>query len=172
MWRYIILFILIIVVAFILCKLRQPIMKLIVGGGNVKLRKNKITLFHGSPFDIKILKPSTPRGDDEFQTQHAVFLGTEKMAQIYAVARDTERKRKYWFVRDDALHMLRQPVDSGYVYIVNVDESDLVKGTGNNKGQYAHLKPIKPLCRYKVKPENINIVWYDDKDSLKSAFKD
>ena len=58
--------------------------------------KPVITLFHGSPHNIKTeLIPSIPRGRDKFQTLNAVFAtDIEKVAQLYSMTRDKKRKRK------------------------------------------------------------------------------
>ena len=58
--------------------------------------QSMITLFHGSPHNIEDkIKPSAPRGNDDFQKLKAVFAtDLEKSAQIYAIVRDKKRERK------------------------------------------------------------------------------
>tara|TARA_A100001015_G_C14867393_1_gene662924 strand:- start:791 stop:967 length:177 start_codon:yes stop_codon:yes gene_type:complete len=42
-----------------------------------------ITLFHGSPHDIKDkLKPSEPRGNDDFQRMKAVFATDKEKEKV------------------------------------------------------------------------------------------
>lgn len=66
------------------------------------------TLYHGSPFRLAELEPRVPRGETPFQTQKAVFLTSHKLeAQLYALARDPERKNKGWGIRNGVLRLRR-----------------------------------------------------------------
>ena len=66
------------------------------------------TLYHGSPFRLAELEPRVPRGETPFQTQKAVFLTSNKLdAQLYSLARDSERKNKGWGIRDGVLRLRR-----------------------------------------------------------------
>ena len=126
-----------------------------------------ITLFHGSPHDVKDkLKPSEPRGNDDFQRMKAVFAtDKEKVAQIYAIARDKKRERKGWFVHDDKLH-IRKPYTlnkKGYVYIFST--RSYLTDPENNPNQYAMTRNVIPKYKYIVRPEDImsNIIEYESK---------
>lgn len=126
-----------------------------------------ITLFHGSPHNIEDkIKPSAPRGNDDFQKLKAVFAtDLEKSAQIYAIVRDKKRERKGWFVYEDKLH-IRKPYTlnkKGYVYIFSTRK--YLTDPKNNPNQFAMTRSITPNYKYVVKPEDIkdNIIEYDSK---------
>jgi hypothetical protein len=71
------------------------------------------TLYHGSPFQLHELEPRVPRGETPFQAQKAVFLSSNKLeAQLYALARDPERKNKGWVIQDGVL-LLRRDLWTG-----------------------------------------------------------
>ena len=106
-----------------------------------------ITLFHGSPHDIKEkIVPSQPRGRDAFQTQKAVFMtDIEKSAQIYAITRDKQRKRKGWFVYRDQLHILKPYTlnKRGYVYVTTT--RNYIDDPAHNPNQYAIKRPLSQI---------------------------
>ena len=128
-----------------------------------------VTLFHGSPHDIKEkIVPSQPRGRDAFQTQKAVFMtDIEKSAQIYAITRDKQRKRKGWFVYQDQLHILKPYTlnKRGYVYVTTT--RNYMDDPVHNPNQYAIKKAFAPNYRYIVNISDIidNIVEYDTKEA-------
>ena len=129
--------------------------------------QSMITLFHGSPHNIDDkLKPSKPRGNDEFQEMKAVFAtDKEKVAQLYAIVRDKKRERKGWFVHEEKLH-IRKPYTlnkKGYVYIFST--RTYITDPKNNPNQYAMTRSIKPKYKYLIKPEDIkdNIIEYESK---------
>ena len=126
-----------------------------------------ITLFHGSPFNIKDkLKPSVPRGSDEFQVQKAVFsTDLEKAAQIYAITRDKKRERKGWFVYQDKLHIRKPYTLNKYGYVYVFSSRKYLTDPINNPNQYAITSSVKPMYKYIVRIEDIkdNIVEYDSK---------
>ena len=100
---------------------------------------NIITLFRGTPTKINgKLKPSISRGDDKFQTQNAIFFTDfEKAAQIYAITRDKDRKRKGWFVYKNQLHILKPYTlnKQGYVYVLTT--RNYIDDPINNPNQFA-----------------------------------
>ena len=129
--------------------------------------QSMITLFHGSPHNIDDkLKPSKPRGNDEFQEMKAVFAtDKEKVSQLYAIVRDKKRERKGWFVHEEKLH-IRKPYTLNkkwYVYIFSTRR--YITDPKNNPNQYAMTRSITPKYKYLVKPEDIkdNIIEYESK---------
>ena len=132
-----------------------------------------ITLFHGSPHNIKSeLIPSIPRGRDKFQTLNAVFAtDIEKVAQLYSLTRDKQRKRKHWFIHKNKLHILKPYTinKKGYVYIFST--RTYISDPINNPNQYALLRKIKPVYKYTVKYNDIkdNIIEYDSKEYWKES---
>ena len=129
-----------------------------------------ITLFHGSPHNVAVLKPSVPRGDTKFQTTKAVFFTqNEKMAQLYAIARDKKRMRKNWFMIGSELHMVEQPVNKqGYVYVTTQPINKVTIGRGIDSGQFAITKNIQVKYKYIIKEVDVrrNIHFHKDKKSL------
>lgn len=59
------------------------------------------TLYHGSPFRLVELEPRVPRGETPF------LIANKLDAQLYALARDPERKNKGWSIRDGTLFLRR-----------------------------------------------------------------
>lgn len=131
-----------------------------------------LTLFSGSPHKLDVLKPQISRGSDDFQTQKAVFFtDIEKVAQIYAIARDKKRERRGWAVVGNQLH-IRKPYElnkTGYVYVYSTRsyKEDPIR----NPNQYAITRNVTPKYRYLVRQEDIqdNIVEYENKEEWKKA---
>ena len=133
------------------------------------------TLFHGSPHNIKDkILPSEPRGNDQFQTQKAVFAtDIEKVAQIYAITRDKQRKRRGWFIFKNELHILK-PYNLnkvGYVYVFST--RNYLEDSENNPNQFAMKRKINPEYKYLVKMDDIkdNIIEYDTKEKFVKSMK-
>ena len=133
------------------------------------------TLFHGSPHNIKDkILPSEPRGSDPFQTQKAVFAtDIEKVAQIYAITRDKQRKRRGWFIFKNELHILK-PYNLnkvGYVYVFST--RNYLEDPENNPNQFAMKRKINPEYKYLVKLDDIkdNIIGYDTKEKFVKSMK-
>ena len=64
-------------------------------------------LYHGSPYKIKILKPSQPLGFDEFTKLDTIFLTDSKEeAMLYAVARDKNRENTGCAIFKNKLYIL------------------------------------------------------------------
>tara|TARA_A100001015_G_C14667319_1_gene585441 strand:+ start:38 stop:472 length:435 start_codon:yes stop_codon:yes gene_type:complete len=133
------------------------------------------TLFHGSPHNIKDkILPSEPRGSDPFQTQKAVFAtDIEKVAQIYAITRDKQRKRRGWFIFKNELHILK-PYNLnkvGYVYVFST--RNYLEDPENNPNQFAIKRKISPEYKYLVKLDDIkdNIIEYDTKEKFVKGMK-
>ena len=133
------------------------------------------TLFHGSPHNIKDkILPSEPRGSDPFQTQKAVFAtDIEKVAQIYAITRDKQRKRRGWFIFKNELHILK-PYNLnkvGYVYVFST--RNYLEDSENNPNQFAMKRKINPEYKYLVKMDDIkdNIIEYDTKEKFVKSMK-
>ena len=133
------------------------------------------TLFHGSPHNIKDkILPSEPRGSDPFKTQKAVFAtDIEKIAQIYAITRDKQRKRRGWFIFKNELHILK-PYNLnkvGYVYVFST--RNYLEDPENNPNQFAMKRKINPEYKYLVKLDDIkdNIIGYDTKEKFVKSMK-
>ena len=133
------------------------------------------TLFHGSPHNIKDkILPSEPRGSDPFQTQKAVFAtDIEKVAQIYSITRDKQRKRRGWFIFKNELHILK-PYNLnkvGYVYVFST--RNYLEDPENNPNQFAMKRKINPEYKYLVKLDDIkdNIIEYDTKEKFVKSMK-
>ena len=117
-------------------------------------RKPTITLYHGSPWDAKVLEPHAPRGSNEFERMKAVFFtDTHEVASIYALARDKERKRRGWTVFKGKLYTLEgfEFNDVGYVYVYTTDD------------YVTHpFAPVQYAVPHKVKPEKKITVYPKD----------
>lgn len=137
-----------------------------------KTRKNRkqkgggITLYHGSPKgDIEELCPASPRSEKPWQKTESVYLTDSKViAQLYAIARDIERKNKGWAVRGETL-FLREDLytgespkyklnEEGYLYIfMNVDAEKNPDPAEEHEYKVNHK--IKPTLVETVKKEDI-----------------
>jgi hypothetical protein len=113
------------------------------------------TLYHGSPFRLAHLSPRIPRGETVFQTQKAVFLSSNKLeAQLYSLARDTERKNKGWGIHDGVLHLRRdlwtgpspkyQLNPKGYLHVFTGLKEDNVRQNPDLLTEWVSLEAVKP----------------------------
>ena len=117
------------------------------------LMAKKKTLYHGSPFRLKTLKPRKPRGRTDYQRQEAVFMTDNKdAAALYALARDKKRKNRGWATLKGRLQLdsSRAKLNkSGYVYQVNSTEY-MTPPKGDEAAGYAVLSKVSPTKRIKV----------------------
>lgn len=154
---------------------------------NTKTLKHKY-LYHGSPYKLKLLKPHTPHGNNNFNTQTGVYLTSNKIeAQLYSLARDTERNNKSWGIYNGKLFLAKENWDSkhwnntpmnkrfklnneGYLYIINKNNYNSYK---NPYYRYEYIilnTDVKPYKIVKVKLNKSlekNII-YVDKIDLKT----
>ena len=138
-------------------------------------------LYHGSPYLLKKLIPMLPRGTDDFNSQTAVYLSSNKIeAKLYSLARDKERKNKGWGIKNGYLYLRKErwlekfmepdkPLyrlnDVGYLYIINMNKVPDYEINPNNMNEYI----IKRI----VKPDSIEKVYYNDvKNRIKYVSKE
>ena len=117
--------------------------------------KPKITLYHGSPYDVEVLETRSPRGHNEFQRMNAVFFTDDiDQAKIYALARDKERTRRGWAVFKGKLYTLDdfQFNDIGYVYQYTTDD---YLTDPSSPQQFAIPHNVTPDKKITVYPEDI-----------------
>jgi len=138
-------------------------------------------LYHGSPYLLKKLVPMVPRGTDDFNSQTAVYLSSNKIeAKLYSLARDKERKNKSWGIKNGYLYLRKErwlekfmepdkPLyrlnDIGYLYIINLNTVPDYEINPHNMNEYI----IKRI----VKPDSIEKVYYNDvKNRIKYVSKE
>jgi hypothetical protein len=138
-------------------------------------------LYHGSPYLLKKLIPMLPRGCDDFNSQTAVYLSSNKIeAKLYSLARDKERKNKGWGIKNCYLYLRKErwlenfmepekPLyrlnDIGYLYIINMNKVPDYEINPHNMNEYI----IKNI----VKPDRIEKVYYNDvKNRIKYVSKE
>lgn len=97
-------------------------------------RAGALTLYHGSPNLLEVIEPRKPRGTDNWNSQAGVYLTDNKVeAQLYALARDPDRKNRGFAILGDVLY-LREDLwrgespkytlnDVGYLYVIETDEA-------------------------------------------------
>lgn len=115
----------------------------------------RMTFYHGTPYDLKVLEPRVPRGGTDFQRQNAVFFTSDlDQAKIYALARDKERKRRGWAVYKGKLYTLEKFEfnKKGYVYVYTTDDYVVDE---NQPDQFAVLHKVKPDKKLTVYPDEI-----------------
>ena len=130
-------------------------------------------LYHGSPSKLTVLKPTQPRGFDEFTKLDAVFLtDNKKEAMLYAIARDKKRENKGWAIFKNKLYILNKhrPFKfnkKGYLYTITNKVDCIV--SSDHPHQYAILCPVEPDKWMEVFPEDIvNDVAYIDEKGKKN----
>jgi len=130
-------------------------------------------LYHGSAYELNILKTHEPRGDNDFQRQKAVFLTSNFIeAALYSIARDKERKNKGWGIKNGILYLrndLFEPLNKslqnsnelifkyklneyGYVYIIT-NTKDAIKNP-SLENEYVILHDVIPKYKVKINPQD------------------
>ncbi len=119
-------------------------------------------LYHGSPKNLKIIKPQRARGYHEFENQKAIFL-TDSLTQaaLYALGKTLKGKTSFALPPNKLLIIGNEKPKEGYVYSVNIDAK---KGIWD---QYSYNRPIKTFKKIKIRAseykENIAYVKTNDK---------
>ena len=107
-------------------------------------------LFHGSPLDLSVLKPSRARGLSEFEGLEAVFLtGTFLQAALYAIGKGLKGRASFGVSETKLVVLGGFELKPGFVYEVEVDEKEVIEG---EHGQYACLSELVPLKKTRVFP--------------------
>ena len=144
-------------------------------------------LYHGSPYLLKKLEPSLPRGTDDFNSQAGVYLSSNKIeAKLYSLARDKERKNKGWGIKNGYLYLrkerwlekfmepdkpLYQLNGVGYLYIINMDTVPDYEINPNNSSEYIIKRIVKPDSIEKVYYKNVkNRIKYVSKEEMDKIF--
>ena len=128
--------------------------------------------YHGSPDKLKVLKPKKAKGIDDFQNQRAIFLTKDfKQAALYALAKSLKRKTKFALPPGKIIIVGKfEPVEKGYVYEIELNESDVKKGNLEDY-EYAYFKDINYFKIHKVNLKDyIHLIEYVDSfDELKKV---
>jgi len=144
-------------------------------------------LYHGSPYLLKELVPMLPRGTDDFNSQTAVYLSTNKIeAKLYSLARDKERKNKGWGIKKGYLYLRKErwlekfmesdkPLyrlnDIGYLYIIKLNKVPDYEINPNNVNEYIIKRIVKPDSIEKVYYKNVkNRIKYVSKEEMDKIF--
>ncbi len=144
-------------------------------------------IYHGSPYLLKELIPMVPRGTDNFNSQTAVYLSTNKIeAKLYSLARDKERINKGWGVKNGYLYLRKdrwlekfmepeKPLyrlnDVGYLYIINLNNVLEYEINPNNNNEYIIKNIVKPDRIEKVYYNNVkNRIKYVSKEEMDKIF--
>ena len=126
-------------------------------------------LYHGSPFKLKILKPSNPKGINKFENKSGVFLTkTFLHAALYAIGKTLKGKAIFGVSEQRLVILGNLKPKAGYVYEVEVKSP--IRGP---RGQYYFEEAINPLGIKKVFPKNYvkNIFKVKDKNELLHLLK-
>ena len=103
-------------------------------------------LYHGSPKNLKILKPQLAKGNDEFENQKAIYLTDSKIqAALYALGKTLKNKTCFALPPEQLVIVGKNKPSEGYVYIVDVKAK---KGIWD---QYSYTKDIKNFKKINVK---------------------
>jgi len=144
-------------------------------------------LYHGSPYLLKKLVPMVPRGTDDFNSQTAVYLSSNKIeAKLYSLARDKERKNKSWGIKNGYLYLRKErwlekfmepdkPLyrlnDIGYLYIINLNTVPDYEINPHNMNEYIIKRIVKPDSIEKVYYKNVkNRIKYVSKEEMDKIF--
>ena len=144
-------------------------------------------LYHGSPYLLKKLIPMLPRGTDDFNSQVAVYLTSNKIeAKLYSIARDKERINKGWGIKNGYLYLRKErwlekfmepdkPLyrlnDVGYLYIIKMNKVPDYEINPNNMNEYIIKRIVKPDSIEKVYYKNVkNRIKYVSKEEMDKIF--
>ena len=106
-------------------------------------------LYHGSPRNLKILKPQLAKGDDEFENQRAIYLTKSKIqAVLYALGKTLKNKTCFALPPNQLVIVGKNIPSEGYIYEVDVDAN---KGVWD---QYSYSKEILVFKKIKVFPKD------------------
>lgn len=107
-------------------------------------------LYHGSPQNLKVLKPQKAEGMNEFENIRAVFLTKIFLhAALYAIGKTLKGKTAFGISKDKLVILGNFKPKPGYVYEVEVKRP--IKGHG---GQYAFKGELRPIKKIKVFPKD------------------
>ena len=144
-------------------------------------------LYHGSPYLLKKLIPMLPRGTDDFNSQTAVYLSSNKIeAKLYSLARDKERQNKGWGIKNGFLYLRKErwlekfmepdkPLyrlnEVGYLYIIKMNKVPDYEINPNNMNEYIIKRIVKPDSIEKVYYKNVkNRIKYVSKEEMDKIF--
>ena len=163
-------------------KYKTKYLKLKMGGFLSSSNKIKKVLYHGSPFNLKVIKTRLPRGVTEFDSYKAVYMTDNlNLAKIYAITRDKKRERRGWgagifkgkatlFLRKDKFNKDDPKLNEiGYVYKYKTDDYKYDKATN----QYRIDRDVIPDSKIVVNKEDISdLITFVTKDEMKKIFED
>ncbi len=120
-------------------------------------------LYHGSPKNLRILKPQKARGEQDLENQKAIFL-TKSFFQagLYAIGKTLKGKTAFAVAPTKLIILGKDFPKNAYVYRVNVNAK---KGVWD---QYYYKRPIKKFQKEKVNPNDFkkHIVYVKTKGEL------
>lgn len=103
-------------------------------------------LYHGSPKNLKILKPQKAKGMDKFESSKRIFLTkTFKHAALYAIGKTLKRKTAFGVSERKLVILGDSKPKDGFVYEVEVEKP--IKGI---LGQFACEKVLELRKKTKV----------------------
>ncbi len=121
-------------------------------------------LYHGSPKDLKTLKPQLAVGETDFENQKAIFF-TDSFVQaaLYAFGKSLKGKTAFALPPEKLIIVGNfEPAKIGYVYEVNINAEK-----GDNY-QFAYNKTITQFHKIRVYYEEFKdkITWVKTKQEL------
>ncbi len=103
-------------------------------------------LYHGSPKDLKILKPQKAKGINNFENIIGIFLTkTFDHAALYAIGKSLKGKTAFGVSENKLVILGNLKLKEGYVYEVEVENP--IEGPN---GQYASTEKLTPVKKTKV----------------------
>lgn len=117
-------------------------------------------LFHGSPYDLDVLKPHQSNDSyNENNKDNAIFLTSNFLSAIgYAFRNGLKLINEHWnfeLNNEGKLPVMKFEVDNlpddfyGYVYVFNKEE-DIIKDNFDGTTQYRCYHELKPINKIKV----------------------
>ncbi|NMB66515.1 hypothetical protein GYA25_00425 [Candidatus Woesearchaeota archaeon] len=121
-------------------------------------------LYHGSPQNLKVLKPKLAKGETDFENKKAIFLTDNfNQAALYALGKSLKGKTDFALPPEKLMIVGDyEPAKEGYVYEVDVEAKK-----GDNY-QYAYFSPIRIFKKILIKYEDYldKIIWVRTKEEL------
>lgn len=107
-------------------------------------------LYHGSPYNLDLLKPQKAKGIGEFENITGVFLTkTFLHAALYAIGKTLKGKTAFGVSKNKLVILGNFAPSIGFVYELEVRNP--IKGNG---GQYAFERELKPTNKTIVLPKD------------------